>query len=393
MSEAFQINPAVRAPRIPLVGVAGGTGSGKSMSALLMAWGMCGPGGRIVAVDTERGRLTEYAKKADGTEVPGLEGLEFFTLDLEPPYRPGRYVEAITAAMEYAGETGVVIVDSISHEHEGQGGLLDWHDEVALRMARGNASDAPRYNFPAWAEPKAAHKDLVELLVSRRSAGIILTFRAKEAYEAKGGKVTSKGMQPITDAGLPYECSCFMMLYSDAPGVPVFTHKALHATMVQEGVFPTKGDGYAQITRAHGERIMAWAQGGERPLASTEVKKVYIVVTLEGEEKARTLDGYVKFWNDICLKAKRENKAGVLYDWHQKNAARLKAYAEEEPAIRDVLEVIRDVLEAPAEPATPDDEDHFAHLGGGRDDPDLLGDTTKPAAPAQDEPEREGTLL
>ena len=48
-------------------------------------------------------------------------------------FRPEAYSEAITAAVE--GGYQAIIVDSVSHEHAGEGGLLDWHDEELDRMA------------------------------------------------------------------------------------------------------------------------------------------------------------------------------------------------------------------------------------------------------------------
>lgn len=108
--------------RLALSGV---SGSGKTYSALLLAKGL---GGRIAVVDTERGSASLYA------DMPGIP--DFDVLDLEAPFSPERYVEAIRAA-ESAGYD-VLIIDSMSHEWTGKGGCLELADEIATARFRGN---------------------------------------------------------------------------------------------------------------------------------------------------------------------------------------------------------------------------------------------------------------
>ena len=44
----------------------------------------------------------------------------------------------------------VVIVDSMSHAHEGAGGLLDAHEQELERMAGSDLSQRERVKFTAW---------------------------------------------------------------------------------------------------------------------------------------------------------------------------------------------------------------------------------------------------
>jgi hypothetical protein len=72
-----------RAAKIRLA-LQGPPGSGKSMSALLIAFGLTGDWEKICVVDTERGSANLYSH---------LES--YYVLTLEEPFTPERYIEAI----------------------------------------------------------------------------------------------------------------------------------------------------------------------------------------------------------------------------------------------------------------------------------------------------------
>lgn len=106
---SFAVVPARKGKNSILLGLAGPAKSGKTLSALRVAKGL---GGKIVLIDTENKRALHYADKFD-----------FHHIDFQPPYTPVRYIEAINAAI--AAKANVVIVDSASHEWEGEGGILE----------------------------------------------------------------------------------------------------------------------------------------------------------------------------------------------------------------------------------------------------------------------------
>ena len=112
---SIQFTRAVRENVPLLLGFSGGTGSGKTYSALRVARGLAG-GKRFAVIDTESGRARHYA-----------DDFEFDHGDLRAPFRPEAYLEAIVAA-ERAGYP-VVVVDSMSHVWAGDGGVLDWQEE------------------------------------------------------------------------------------------------------------------------------------------------------------------------------------------------------------------------------------------------------------------------
>src|SRR5689334_17208963 len=87
MSE-FVIEEATRVGLVPIIGVYGGPGVGKTKSALLLARGIVGNGPKsdIVLIDTESRRGRFYAD-----EIPG----GYSTIDFKPPFAPSRYVAAM----------------------------------------------------------------------------------------------------------------------------------------------------------------------------------------------------------------------------------------------------------------------------------------------------------
>jgi hypothetical protein len=113
--------PAVREAVGLWIQLVGGSGSGKTFSALRMASGIAGDK-RFAFIDTENRRGLHYADQ-----------FKFDHADLRAPFRPEAYLEAIRAADE-AGYP-VIVIDSMSHEWAGDGGVLDWHEEEVDRMA------------------------------------------------------------------------------------------------------------------------------------------------------------------------------------------------------------------------------------------------------------------
>ena len=87
--------------------------------------------------------------------------------------------------MAAAKVADVVIVDSVSHEWEGVGGLLEWANSKAEAMvvqAKENGqhwATVDKYTFPAWKEPKMAHQKMVSWMISA-PCHLVLCFRAKE---------------------------------------------------------------------------------------------------------------------------------------------------------------------------------------------------------------------
>ena len=205
-------NKATRGNIGLLLMVAGGTGSGKTWSAMELAKGMA-LGKRFAVCDTERGRAAIYA-----------DSFDFDSFELEAPFTPERYLEVVLAA-EAAGYP-VLVIDSQSHEWEGPGGILEQHE----KGMGGNQAK----NLSAWIKPKMAHRNFVNRTLQAKPH-IIMCFRAAERVEMvevvedgrKKQKIIKKrsltgldGWLPITEKNLPFEATASFMLMADQPGLP-----------------------------------------------------------------------------------------------------------------------------------------------------------------------------
>ena len=129
-----QISLKIKKGKITLI--AGISGSGKTTGALLIAKGI---GGKIAVIDTERGSASLYADLCD-----------FDVVELGPPYTPENYINIIHEA-ERAGYT-TLVVDSITHEWNGQGGILEIveFDEVRNRVLVEYKEDRERQVKSVW---------------------------------------------------------------------------------------------------------------------------------------------------------------------------------------------------------------------------------------------------
>ena len=254
MSITFR--PAVRERASLIIGLVGPSGGGKTMSALRLATGLSGTQ-PFAVIDTEAGRALHYA-----------EDFRFDHGDLKPPFRPAAYAEAIAAA-DAAGYP-VIVVDSFSHEHAGEGGLLDWHEEEFARLGHRDA-----VKMAAWIKPKMAHKQMVQKLLQIR-AHLILCFRAEQKIEMKKNAQgvmevvpmrTLSGFSewiPIAEKSLLYEFTASLLLLPDAPGQPrPIKLEAQHRPFVPLD---------QPISEETGRQLAAWAAGsvpvGREPVRS-----------------------------------------------------------------------------------------------------------------------------
>ena len=97
------------------LGLSGPSGFGKTYSALLLAYGMTKDWSKIAVIDSEQGSSSLYSDLGN-----------FNVLNLNEPYSPERYIEAIKVCENANAE--LIIIDSISHEWNGTGGCLQIHE-------------------------------------------------------------------------------------------------------------------------------------------------------------------------------------------------------------------------------------------------------------------------
>lgn len=197
----FNIVKAQRKATPALIGLWGPSGSGKTYSALRIARGLVGPQGKIGVIDTENRRAEFYANVAGGWDH----------LDLQPPFGPQRYTEAF-GAFEKAGGYGCIIVDSMSHVWEGEGGVLD----IAGSQRTNDGREMP--GLAKWNAPKTAYKRMLNGLL-RAPFHVIFCLRAKEAVRQKGKgrdlEIEHLGLSPICEKSFIYEMTVSVLLGPD----------------------------------------------------------------------------------------------------------------------------------------------------------------------------------
>jgi len=246
----FTFRPAARENVGLIVGLSGASGSGKTYTALRLAAGIAGAR-PFAVIDTEAGRAKHYADQ-----------FTFDHGDLTPPFTPARYAEAIAAADR--GGYPAIVVDSMSHEWAGDGGILDAQEAELARMAGDDFKRREACKMAAWIKPKMAHKHMVQSLLQVR-AHLILCFRAEPKIEMVRGadgkieireKQTLTGLHgwiPVTEKTLPYELTASLLLLAERPGVPV----PIKLQAQHRALFPLD----QPITEASGVALAAWAHG------------------------------------------------------------------------------------------------------------------------------------
>jgi len=210
----FQIVDADKSTkRIPVsIALSGGAGSGKTWSALMIAYELA-EGGKVGMVDTENGRGLEYRNKF----TPAYRYLA-----LDAPFSPLRYEEAIKALIDDGCKA--IVVDSGSHAWEEEGGIRESVDAYCQEQARKWNSKPDKYTAPAWAKFRPIHRHMIHF-ASRNEIPTVWCFRAREktkveTVEKVDGRGNTKktiefvpqGWQPITSDLASFEVSAFIML-------------------------------------------------------------------------------------------------------------------------------------------------------------------------------------
>ena len=178
--------------RLALTGVSGG---GKTLGALFIAYGMTGDWSKVALIDTEHERARFYADRSD------LGTGSFLYAPFAPPYSPDRYKQLVQEAAGLVGPDGVVIVDSLSHAWNNEGGVLDIKDRIAGQQGK--------TSYTAWNEAGKYQNDLINTILAV-DCHTIVTMRSKMEYamqENDRGKMApvKVGLAPIQREDTEYE--------------------------------------------------------------------------------------------------------------------------------------------------------------------------------------------
>ncbi|HPA19675.1 MAG TPA: AAA family ATPase [Verrucomicrobiae bacterium] len=214
--------------------VTGPPGSGKTMSALRLATGLVGPGGKIAVIDTENRSASLYSDR-----------FRFDVCDIDPPFEVEKFVAAIGAAT--AASYDCLIIDSASHLWKG---VLEFKGSLDSRG--GNS-------FTNWNQAgKKYDAGLAAILQS--DIHLIACMRSKVEYvleeDIKGKQVPRKvGLAPVFRDEGEYEFTIVFDVAHD------------HTAQVSKDRTGMFTDRIFQVTEDIGKQVGAWLDGGEIPAA------------------------------------------------------------------------------------------------------------------------------
>lgn len=221
---------AERKQAVIKLAIQGPSGSGKTYSSLILAYGLAGNWNQIAVIDTENNSSHLYSHLGN-----------YNVLSLSEPFTPERYIEAI----EFCEKSGmhVIIIDSISQEWEGSGGIIETHGNMS-----GNS-------FTNWNKMTPRHNSFVQKIL-QSSSHIICTIRSKQDYVLtdKNGKMVPEkvGLKGVTRDGMDYEFTVVLDLD--------IKHQAT-ASKDRTGLFSNPMP--FMINESTGNRIKIWCLGEE----------------------------------------------------------------------------------------------------------------------------------
>lgn len=258
MSRTFDDRPATREQTPILVGLVGPSASGKTYSALRLAAGFQRvTGGETFVIDTEARRALHYAEKFKYRHVP-----------FGAPFSPLDYLDAIEHCVKKGATT--IIVDSMSHEHEGPGGVLEMHAEEHKRLGGREGT-----KLLAWSKPKSERRRLINSIL-QMNVNFVFCWRAKEKIKIERGKDPEKlGYMPIAGEEFVYEMTLKCLLLPGANGVPTWQSDMLgERAMIKlpeqfRAMFGASPP--PQLTEEIGQQLATWAAGSPaRPAVSAD---------------------------------------------------------------------------------------------------------------------------
>lgn len=232
------------------LGLSAVSGGGKTYSAILIAKGLSkGDLSKVAIIDTENGSADLYAHLGN-----------YNVLTLNAPYTPERYIEAIKTC-EDAG-MNVIIIDSITHEWNGKGGILEIHSSMT-----GNS-------FTNWSTLTPRHQKFIDAILSSK-CHMITTVRRKQDYDLSkdsNGKtrVEKAGLKEETREGFEYELTANLELD--------IKHNAT-ALKDRTGLFMDQP--HFTPSEETGKKLLEWCENGT---TTTEQKVELIKTKLNMEE-------------------------------------------------------------------------------------------------------------
>lgn len=313
---ALTFTPATKKALKARVALAGPAGSGKTMTALILARALVGPTGTFGVIDTEHGRARLYGPQDEADA--GLPNIgQFDHLDLDR-FGPDVLVEAL--AVSAAAGHDATVVDSLSHFWMGVDGMLEAVDRAARRSGSGNS-------FAGWKEMRPAERRMVEAMLAH-PGHLIVTMRTKTEWvieqNERGKNVPRKvGTRPEQREGIEYEFD----LVGDMDLENVLVVSKSRCPALSGAVVQRPGPDF-------GRTLLQWLNAGERPTETAQgIRDEILADSAMGSE-------------EVKARGRRARAAGLL-------ATAIVDENGDTTTLGDWLSVkVREAQEREAQPAT-----------------------------------------
>ena len=176
-----------------------------------------------------------------------------------------------------------IIIDSLSHEWEGEGGILDIHSSMV-----GNS-------FTNWSKVTPRHNALVQRIL-QSDCHVIATFRTKQDYvlSDKNGKMVPEkvGLKSVTKDGMDYEFTT------------VFDLDINHNATCTKDRTTMFGQSPMKLTEATGNAILNWCESTTESMVehNSQVKSIDEAFEPSLEEMVnacKTVDELIALWKKV----------------------------------------------------------------------------------------------
>ena len=230
------------------LGIGGPSRSGKTYSSLRVATGIAeGLKGKIFLIDTDNEFSLDYA-----------DDFKFQIVDFQPPFTAERYLEAVQFCE--AEGAAIIVVDQMSHEQTGPGGVLERQQEVEIELAAKWKTTRDKAKAASWNVAKTIPHGKFVSYITRVKQPMIFNFRAKDKVKiAKDPQGKQEwihlGFTPICTEQFDYEMTAMVILPPNSDGKPdkelSEIRKPLRSIMRLDD----------QLDESLGQRLAQWAAG------------------------------------------------------------------------------------------------------------------------------------
>ena len=243
------------------------SGGGKSFGALRVANGLA----KALSEDTGVKERIAYIGSEGSRDVYYADEFDYDLKQLKAPFTPESYVDAIDEAIDNGYK--VIIVDQISAEWAGKGGMLEIHSKMS-----GNS-------YTNWSKLTPRHEKFIDKILDSE-AFIVATVRGKDKYVLE----EQNGKQVPRKVGIGYtQRDDLEFLFTVAVTVEQDTH---FFTSVKDNthLFENRND---VLSEKDGEIIYKWSTGGDLKAKTTEIEKskeeAKMKIALNEKEEAKKI--------------------------------------------------------------------------------------------------------